>query len=48
MTRMTAVRIEHAYEMTDGKGNVICTGESTIACVNRKGEVIEIPDDLRG
>lgn len=48
ITRMTAVRIEHAYELKNAAGDTICTAESTIACVNRKGEVIAIPDDLRG
>lgn len=48
ITRMTAVRIEHAYELRlASSGDTICTAESTIACVNRKGEVIAIPEDLR-
>jgi acyl-CoA thioester hydrolase len=47
ITRMTAVRIEHVYEMKSAAGDAICTAESTIACVNRKGEVIAIPDDLK-
>jgi acyl-CoA thioester hydrolase len=47
ITRQTTVRIDHAYELRNAAREIICTAESTIACVNRQGEVIQIPDDLR-
>lgn len=48
ITRQTHVRIEHAYEMFNKTtGDLLCTGESTIACINRKGEVQQIPEFLR-
>jgi acyl-CoA thioester hydrolase len=47
ITRQTQVRIEHAYEMRNKATNeLLCTAESTIACINRKGEVQVIPDWL--
>ena len=47
ITRQTMVRIDHAYELKNkATGELLCTAESTIACVNRQGDVIQIPDDL--
>ena len=47
ITRQTHVRIEHAYEMYNAATReLLCTGESTIACINRKGEVQAIPEFL--
>jgi len=47
ITRQTHVRIEHAYEMTNiATGQLLCTGESTIACITRTGEVQAIPEFL--
>lgn len=47
IVRQTHVRIDHAYELKKkGSSEVICTAETTIACINRAGEVIKIPDDL--
>ena len=47
IVRQTHVRIDHAYELKmKSTGELICTAESTIACINRQGEVIKIPDDL--
>ena len=49
IVRQTHVRIEHAYEMfNQATRELLCTGESTIACINRKGELQEIPEFLRG
>ena len=45
--RQTHVRIDHAYEIRHVQTReLLCTGESTIACINRKGEVQAIPDFL--
>ena len=47
IAKQTYVRIEHVYEMRNKTtGELLCTGESTIACVNRKGEIQKIPDWL--
>ena len=47
ITRQTHVRIEHAYEMYNaGTGELLCTAESTIACINRAGQVQAIPEFL--
>lgn len=47
IVRTTHVRIDHAYEIKHrATGALLCTAESTIACVNRAGEVIQIPPDI--
>ncbi|HVS71627.1 MAG TPA: thioesterase family protein [Chthoniobacteraceae bacterium] len=47
--KQTHVRIDHAYELRRLDGNVLlCTGESTIACINRAGQVQPIPEFLGG
>ena len=49
VVKQTHVRIDHAYELRNVEtGMLLCTGESTIACINRKGEVQAIPDFLGG
>jgi acyl-CoA thioester hydrolase len=48
ITRQTHVRIDHAYEMFNRASRLLlCTAESTIACINRKGELQPIPDFLK-
>jgi acyl-CoA thioester hydrolase len=49
IVRMGAARIDHAYELKrkDG-GTLLATAETTIACVDRSGQVIPIPEFLRG
>ena len=45
--RRTHVRIDHAYELYNQADNrLICTAETTIACVNPRGQVIAIPQRL--
>lgn len=44
--RVTAVKIEHAYELYRGE-ELIATGESTLACVDREGRVVRVPAWLR-
>jgi acyl-CoA thioester hydrolase len=47
--KQTHVRIDHAYEMYNKQTRaLLCTAESTIACINRKGEVRAIPEFLGG
>jgi acyl-CoA thioester hydrolase len=49
MVRQTHVRIEHAYDLYNAATReLLCTAESTIACINRKGEVQAIPAFLGG
>ena len=49
IVRQTHVRIDHAYEMYNrATRELLCTGESTIACINKRGEVQGIPEFLGG
>jgi acyl-CoA thioester hydrolase len=46
VTRTTAVRIDHRYEvMRDGK--LLAEGNTTLACVDRAGRPQALPDILR-
>jgi acyl-CoA thioester hydrolase len=45
ITRQTAVRIDHAYELRR-QDVLVAEGSTTIASVNRQGQVIPIPDRL--
>jgi acyl-CoA thioester hydrolase len=48
IVRQTHVRIDHAYEMFNrSTRELLCTAESTVACINRKGELQAIPDFLK-
>src|SRR5918912_1037133 len=42
LVRQTHVRYDHAYELKRGD-TLLAEGTTTIACVNRGGEVIQIP-----
>jgi acyl-CoA thioester hydrolase len=47
--RVTAVRIEHAYELYSADTKLLlCTAETTLACVDRNGELRAIPESVRG
>ncbi len=47
--RQTHVRIDHSYELVHiPSGQLLCTAESSIACVDRAGKVIPIPATLAG
>jgi len=47
IARQTHVRIDHAYELFNAENRLLlCTAESTIACVNREGQIAPIPDIL--
>ena len=45
--RQTAVRIDHSYELKRA-GTVLAEGTTTIACVNREGQLQGIPAYLSG
>lgn len=46
VTRTTAVRIDHRYEV-HCEGRLIAEGASTLACVDREGRPQALPDFLR-
>jgi acyl-CoA thioester hydrolase len=43
--KMTHVKIEHAYILRRGD-TVLCEASSTLACIDRKGRLIAIPEEL--
>lgn len=45
VTKQTHVRFDHAYELRRGE-TLLAEGSTTIACVNREGEIIQIPSEL--
>ena len=45
ISRQTPARIEHHYELKRD-GLLLCEADSVIACVDRSGEVVRIPDSL--
>src|SRR2546423_5717404 len=46
LVKQTHVRFDHAYELRRD-GVLLTEGKTTIACVDREGQVIEIPETLR-
>ena len=46
LTRSTHVRYDHAYELKRGE-TLLAEGSTTIACVDRSGQVIQIPESMR-
>jgi len=45
---MGAARIDHTYELKrKSDGLLLATAETTIACVDRGGGIIPIPDRIR-
>jgi acyl-CoA thioester hydrolase len=45
ITRQTRARIDHAYRLYRD-GLLLCEAETTLACVDRDGRIIPIPDEL--
>ncbi len=44
-TRLTRARIEHKYKLYRKNDNLLLTeGSSTLACVNKAGQIVAIPD----
>ena len=47
ITRVTQTRIEHAYRVTcKSDGRLVAEAETTLACVNREGNIQRIPESL--
>lgn len=47
IAKQTAVKIEHTYELKRGQ-TVLAEGHTTIACVDRGGQLQAIPEFLAG
>ena len=48
VTRTGAARIDHAYELhRAGDGQLLVTAETTLACVDRDGQIIPIPERMK-
>ncbi len=45
LTRQTHVRIDHAYLLKRGEA-IVAEATTTIACVDRKGQLMAIPHDV--
>jgi acyl-CoA thioester hydrolase len=45
LTRRTSVRLEHRYDLFRGE-ELLAEGSSMLACVDRQGQLQQIPDDL--
>ena len=46
--RMTTARIDHIYSLRrKGTGELLTEAETTLACVDRQGQIIAIPDFIR-
>ena len=46
VTRTSAVRLEHGYEVIGPDGQVCCEGATTLACVDADGKIQPMPDWL--
>jgi len=43
-----AARIDHAYELRRKRdGKLLCAAETTLACVDRQGRILPLPDALK-
>lgn len=47
IARVTPVKLEHEYEVRRG-AELLTTGRSTLACIDRAGKVQRIPDVIPG
>ncbi len=48
LVKMGQAKIDHAYELIrKSDGQLLATAQTTLACVDRQGRVIRIPDSLR-
>ena len=46
LTRSGGAKIEHAYEVVRA-GELLCTGSTTLACLDRQGRIIRVPAELQ-
>jgi acyl-CoA thioester hydrolase len=48
IVKIGAARIDHAYQLKRASdGLLLATAETTLACVDREGQIIAIPDNIR-
>jgi acyl-CoA thioester hydrolase len=47
VTQMGQAKIDHEYELRGPDGRLLATAGTTLACVNRSGQVIPLPDAVR-
>ncbi len=47
VTGMGQAKIDHEYELRAADGRLLATAGTTLACVDRSGQVIPIPDAVR-
>lgn len=48
IVRMGAARIDHEYELHRiANGQLLCTAQTTLACLDRSGQIAAIPDNIR-
>jgi acyl-CoA thioester hydrolase len=47
VARITRVKLEHEYSIFRGE-ELLTTAATTLACIDREGRVIEVPEFLRG
>lgn len=45
--RLTRARIDHSYRLRRGD-TLLCEAETTLACINREGRLIPIPEEIAG
>lgn len=43
--RMTRARIDHSYRLRRGE-TLLCEAKTTLACIDREGKLIPIPDEI--
>lgn len=49
ISRLTAVRIEHEYELYHKESRLLlCSAQTTLACIGRDGQIQMIPETLFG
>ncbi len=49
IVRMGAARIDHTYELKRKSDSaLLCSAETTLACVDREGRIIQIPESIAG
>jgi acyl-CoA thioester hydrolase len=46
LTRVTPVRLEHAYQVFREDGTLVCEAATTLACVDRDGKLQAMPERL--
>ena len=47
LASVSAAKIEHTYEVRRG-GELLTTGQTTLACVDAEGQLMRVPEELLG